>query len=398
MANYSAGNPNKISVEDMQERLLYGESPQWGDETNTDEGFNAKILTALNWANAMLSPEALKQEVLEFCRKENIETNKIETAPEFNFAAIGKLAWLSNNGCPIFDHWRSRIFLKVQDILNSEDMKNDDVEVEEKKISKTEIRQYNLLKRTDELMAYLENEIDEMVLNKEDINESKVYQKLVNDSADEKAADSAKLILKDRHSTLVTEFNALESMDEESIIVDFDDRETYEKYVSDIEDNINSLVIVLNQISSFLGNKKLLKKSERKGNNKFKAKRIETQVQNVNFKVQDSTFKVTSINPVAIVGSQTLLVFNTKTRKLSVYCAKDDVGLSIKGTTIQNFDEEKSFQKIIKKPAMISQMQEAIIRRVCVLLDGVKAKESSVTGRLNDQSILLKTFKEKFSR
>ena len=93
----------------------------------------------------------------------------------------------------------------------------------------------------------------------------------------------------------------------------------------------------------------------------------------------------------------TLVVLNTKTRKLSIYIANDETGLGIKGTTIQNFNEQTSTQKILKNADMLGQIQAGNINRLNVLFrNNIKAKESPVTGRINSDVVLLKTFKEKF--
>ena len=101
-----------------------------------------------------------------------------------------------------------------------------------------------------------------------------------------------------------------------------------------------------------------------------------------------------SISPTEIVGAGQLWVFNTKTRKIGVYHAQDAGGLTMKGTTIQSFDESKSIQKKLRKPEKdllnILQSGKVALRN---FMSNVRAKESKLTGRLNADTILLRAVK-----
>ena len=54
---------------------------------------------------------------------------------------------------------------------------------------------------------------------------------------------------------------------------------------------------------------------------------------------EDLEYKLVSISPVDIIGCKYLMVFNTKTKKLGIYYSKDDSGLSVKGSSIEDYDE-----------------------------------------------------------
>lgn len=114
----------------------------------------------------------------------------------------------------------------------------------------------------------------------------------------------------------------------------------------------------------------------------------------VKYCVQSDEYKLKSIDPKDIIGASQLWVFNTKTRKLGVYHALDMSGLAIKGTTIIGFSEMKSIQKTLRKP---EQMLPDVIKGGKVfmrnVMDGIRATEGKLTGRLNDDTILLRTMK-----
>ena len=77
-----------------------------------------------------------------------------------------------------------------------------------------------------------------------------------------------------------------------------------------------------------------------------------------------------------------------------MYHAEDAGGLSVKGSSIVNFSESKSVQKTLRKPdAMIPEVLKGgkvFLRNV---LDGIKAVESKLNGRINADTILLRVMK-----
>jgi len=104
--------------------------------------------------------------------------------------------------------------------------------------------------------------------------------------------------------------------------------------------------------------------------------------------------KLTSVDPQTIIGASQLWVYNVKTRKLGCYSALDAAGLSIKGSTIQNFAESKSVQKTLRKPAeTLPEIMKAGKVALRHILIQVRAAEKVLTGRINTDTILLRTVK-----
>jgi hypothetical protein len=127
---------------------------------------------------------------------------------------------------------------------------------------------------------------------------------------------------------------------------------------------------------------------------KKKAKPVDKIVEKLQFKKEDNGFKIVSINPADIVGGSQLWVFNTKTRKLGVYNSSDSIGLSVKGTSITNFDEKTSTQKTIRKPEVVLPQclkgGKIVLRK---LLPEINAVEQELTGRINSDIVLLRIIK-----
>ena len=114
----------------------------------------------------------------------------------------------------------------------------------------------------------------------------------------------------------------------------------------------------------------------------------------------DEKFKLASVNPADIVGASELWVFNSKTRKLGKYVAKnidpkgmrrEGSGLTVKGTTILAFDEAKSVQKTLRKPAdQLKEFKDAGKVKLRTFLEDIKTTDTKLNGRCNPETILLK--------
>jgi hypothetical protein len=98
-----------------------------------------------------------------------------------------------------------------------------------------------------------------------------------------------------------------------------------------------------------------------------------------------------SVNPEKIIGANELWVYNTRYKTLGVYHAVNSVrGLSVKGCTIQHFDEDTSIQKTARKPQEVLEVLNK--RSLKKQLKNMKTKEQTMTGRINAQTILLGVF------
>jgi len=121
---------------------------------------------------------------------------------------------------------------------------------------------------------------------------------------------------------------------------------------------------------------------------------VDKIVSKLNCKIEDSEYKIKSIDSTQIIGSSVLWVFNVKYRKLGIYTSLQSDGLTVKGSSIQGFDKEKSVQKTIRKPEdvlnLILKGPKVSTRK---FFESIKSKEQTLTGRINNETILLRVFK-----
>ena len=114
-------------------------------------------------------------------------------------------------------------------------------------------------------------------------------------------------------------------------------------------------------------------------------------VKTLKYQEEFSDLKLVSVNPEKIVGANELWVYNTRYKTLGVYHAVNSVrGLSVKGCTIQHFDEDVSIQKTARKPQEVLEVLNK--RSLKKQLNHMKTKEQTMTGRINAQTILLGVF------
>jgi hypothetical protein len=101
--------------------------------------------------------------------------------------------------------------------------------------------------------------------------------------------------------------------------------------------------------------------------------------------------KLVSINPTDIISAKELWVFNIKTRKIGRYLAKEYGELSVKGTSIINFDENTSIQKTVRKPEeKLKEFKAAGKVQLRKFLEDINATDTKMNGRINEDTILLK--------
>ena len=114
----------------------------------------------------------------------------------------------------------------------------------------------------------------------------------------------------------------------------------------------------------------------------------------------DEKYKLASIDPAQIIGANELWVFNTKTRKIGKYIAsntdpkglgREGTGLTVKGTTIQGYDESLSIQKTLRKPdAQLKEFKDSGKVKLRKFLDDIKTTDTKLNGRCNPDTVLLK--------
>lgn len=124
---------------------------------------------------------------------------------------------------------------------------------------------------------------------------------------------------------------------------------------------------------------------------KKKIQSADRQVKQLKYLNESDEYAITSASPVLIPGSTKIYTFNIKYRKLTVYICESRDGMSVKGTTIKNYDESLSYSMTLRKPNdILNAVVTKTERRSQKILDELKTKRKPANGRINDQTLILK--------
>ena len=171
------------------------------------------------------------------------------------------------------------------------------------------------------------------------------------------------------------------------------DEQLKEAYSSWKKPKLKAYLEFIKSIVAAAETRATLVKATRKPRKK-KEKPASAIVAKLKYKEKDEQYNVTSIDPKQIIGCNQLWVFNTKYRTMAVYNAMGPAGLNVKGSTITGFDEKTSIVKKLRKPEVqvpkLLDGGKVILRK---FMDDIKCKSKEATGRINNETILLRIIK-----
>jgi hypothetical protein len=123
-----------------------------------------------------------------------------------------------------------------------------------------------------------------------------------------------------------------------------------------------------------------------------KAPSKEKIVAGLKYKQVDDKYQIASINPLDLLQSTEIWVFNTKTRKLGKYVAAEDASImTVKGSTIIGYDEVKSLQKTLRKPEeTLKEFKAAGKIKLRKFLEEINTTETVLSGRISADVVILK--------
>lgn len=121
---------------------------------------------------------------------------------------------------------------------------------------------------------------------------------------------------------------------------------------------------------------------------------VEKLIAKVKYQKDSAEYKLTSVDPAAIVGATEVYLFNTKYRHLIQLVAASVDGFSIKGTTITNMREESCLKKTLRKPEdVLKDIGATTKARATKIFLDLKTKSAPANGRLNEETIILKVYR-----
>jgi hypothetical protein len=192
------------------------------------------------------------------------------------------------------------------------------------------------------------------------------------------------------HARIIRDFYARDLAELEELASGKGDEQLREAYSHRSRKQIKAFIAFLTEIQ----NACTMLMQEAKVNRAPRAKKAvpaEKIVGKLKYMKTNEPLKLVSINPADILGAKELWVYNTKNRKIGRYVAKEYGDLSVKGTSIINFDENLSIQKTVRKPEdKLKEFKAAGKVALRKFLDDINATDTKLNGRLNEETVLLK--------
>jgi hypothetical protein len=122
-----------------------------------------------------------------------------------------------------------------------------------------------------------------------------------------------------------------------------------------------------------------------------KPKSPEKQIKKLKYCREHPALEVKSIPPIRMIGAEGVFVYNHKTRMLSHYVADDADGLGVKGSSFVQYSKTNSRTKKLRKPEeVIPQILSGGKVYLKNLMEKLTTKDAKVSGRLNDDVLLLR--------
>lgn len=333
------------------------------------ENYQSVLGQCLNWMSQEFRTPHLKGFAIEWAEDKGYDIDALENATEYSFMGVGNYAFILLQGGELDDRLSTKFIAGMKKAEEEGKGKKKVVEAKEK-ITKV-VRNIPL--------EYAEDVQDLVILEQAD---------------DETVSD----LLMNSPMNMV-EMGAFAKRVEEFVADWFDnDPQCVEMREIAGEERVAYMRQTYTNVIKIAGmmveNLKAAKKSSKKKG--YAEMRAEKKVKNVRTKKIDTNYNLISLPAEEILGAKIMVVFNTKNRRVGYYVASDDQGLSVKGATIQGFDESKSFSRITRNPDRdLPHIRNAKNeRRVEVMLvETIKGVQHKVNGRLNSDTVILKVFK-----
>lgn len=353
--------------------------------------YDRLIKSALWYVHQDVDTKKIAAEFLKYCsaKFDKNDVKLLKILPDFDFYAIGKYAYIANRGAVLseehttaIENYYNNFLEKAQLVKKLEEEQQAPVEEEKSKAPVISIQQ-----RMQEMVAPICGEwdgfLDDMLMGAVTLKDFDPYNNMKASEREIKAA----------HAKLISDMYASEYA-EAQLVAEWKDEEIRECYA-----HLNTAKLR----KEFLGfYEKIISAcdtiiNENKATRKPRVKKAPTKqklIAKLKYQESDGTLGLASINPIGMLESNQLWVYNTKTRKLGCYVADEYQGpLSVKGTSITGFDPAKSIQKTVRKPAEVLKGAGKLARtKFDKLFAELTTTETKMNGRINEHTILIKSF------
>lgn len=264
------------------------------------------------------------------------------------------------------------------------------VEKIEQKLAKPVISiQERMKEQVSDLCGNIEGFLDEMVDGSKTIKDFDPYKMMMSYQPEIKGPH-AKIIKEEFAAQHAEALEVLEWKDEEL-------KEAYSHFDAKMRKAFVQYYETINTACDTIVKTKATTRKARKP----KARSKEAIVKKLKYAVNFPELGLASLHPTDIVYANEVWIYNTKTRKIGVYRAKNidpknmqrpGTGIMVKGTTLQDYDEDTSIQKTLRKPAEMIKGFDAGKMKCKKSFEELTTTPTKMNGRFNEHTIILRTF------
>lgn len=360
--------------------IIYkGEEPKGNLIDSNNSNYNVLLLKAFNWYSADKTKNDAHKYIREYIKKHMpSELKTFEKVDErIIIPTYGWMAKLISSGAKFSEAHLEKFTSHVTYLLNDVDKKTKIAAMPKATVQIKPTIQESIKEKIAEYIGNLEGNLDDYFLNDKEFS---LYDNL-------KTQQIPQVYVTD-----IREW-AQRKLAEITPVVEGNDKYLVEAYSNFGKRQLKNYFKLIQSFIDDCDKYQQYKKANRKPRVR-KEKTPTQQVQSLKYMAKDDTLKLKSVTPSDIVGATQLWLYNTKTKKLTLYKTDDTKGFTVKGSTLQNYDPELSLQKTLRKPEeSIKDLMSAGKVQLRKFMDNIRAKASEVNGRINADTIILRAIK-----
>jgi hypothetical protein len=372
--------------------------PSFAHVVKTQKDYRQHYNAAMLYAHYELSSSDLKKEVFKYLKSLDVHhplLEKIKDLADTKFTTIGKYMYILNHKGDLPDDIQSRVIPVLEQIVDEEAKKAATAEKERQLDNKEAVSnevfsesvkvvptiQDRLKEKARDAAGEVEGWIDEFVTNKK--SPVKTVEEFVN--------LFRTFELKAPHMRFIHMIFDKRA-EEIDLAASGKDKDVAEGYSHYSKPELKKFDIFHKNLLKACDMLQEVAKVERAPRKK-KPMSHDKLISKLKYKKEDNTLGVVSINPVQIIGSKEVWLYNAKTRKLTQFKALDADGLSVKGASIVSFSPD-SAEKTVRKPAeTLAEFKKASKVKLRTFLKDLSTVDVTPNGKLNEHHLILRVDK-----
>ncbi len=351
-----------------------GIEPTWTNQ----QGTKSELMSALNWYNYFCTKKDAKTFVLEYMQMNSTSKDDVSymsTIPDSEMnMQFGFIARMASLGYKPDEDTQKFFDQEMAEYLIKGKFNRANKIVEKKETPQVVNIQDRINEKANEEVAELEGLVDDQIVSK--------FKNSIDIAKYLKSRNLSSVIAK-----RISDYFVDRSKQFENEINDSELREGYSNFtkpeLKKLKDFFDGIV---SESFRLMGENKPTRKRR-----KVKEKPATVLVSKMNYMQEFPELNLKSIQPEKIIGAMQVWTYNSKTKLLGVYNADNARGITVKGSSLQNFNAETSIGKRLRKPEVVlPDLIDAGKIRIKKILPELTTKESNLTGRMNSDTLIVR--------